>query len=286
MKILKPFDPWRNPLCTCPSKLSLNPYTGCLHGCLYCYASSYIPRFFDCRPKRYLLRQLKREVSKVAPETLITLSGSTDPYQPIERELGLTSGCLQVLRSGCMAVQVVTKSDLVCKDIDLLSTMRSVVNITITTLKDSLSRKLEPGAPKPYMRIQAIKKLRDNGIPVSIRVDPIIPGINDLELNDIVSQAYNAGAQHITSSTYKAKPDSMKRLYTAFPSEAEALKVLFAKGERIGGSLYLPMELRKRIMHDIDTAVTREGMSFAACREGLKKPRKVSCDGSHLIRSI
>ena len=284
--VLKPFDPWRNPLCTCPSKLSLNPYTGCLHGCLYCYASSYIPRFSDCRPKRDLLRQLKRDVSKIAPGTLITLSGSTDPYQPIEKDLGLTSCCLQVLRSGSMAVQVVTKSDTVCKDIDLLSSMRSVVNITITTLKDSLSRMLEPGAPTPYMRIQAIKKLRDNEIPVSVRVDPIIPGINDLELNDIVSEVFNAGAQHITSSTYKAKPDSMKRLYTAFPIEAEVLKALFEKGERIGGSLYLPMELRQRIMHDVEMAVTREGMSFAACREGLKKQRKVSCDGSHLIRPI
>ncbi len=286
MAVLKPFDPWKNQLCTCPSKLSLNPYTGCSHGCLYCYASSYIPRFSECRPKKDLLRQPERDISKIAPGTLITISGSTDPYQPAEKDFGLTSGCLQVLRSGCMAVQVVTKSDTVCKDIDLLSGMRSVVNITITTLKDTLSRKIEPGAPLPGKRLQAIRRLSDNGIPVSVRVDPIIPGINDLELNDVVSEAFNAGAQHITSSTYKARPDSMKRLSTAFPIEAEALKDLFKNGERIGGSLYLPRELRQSIMHDMEMAATNEGMSFAACREGLISQRKVSCDGSHLIRSI
>jgi len=232
------------------------------------------------------LRQLKRDVSKRLPGTLVTLSGSTDPYQPIEKDLGLTRGCLQILKSERMAVQVVTKSDMVCRDIDLLSGMRSVANITITTLKDSLSKKLEPGAPLPSMRIQAIRKLWDDEIPVSVRVDPIIPGINDLEINDIVSEAYNAGAQHITSSTYKAKPDNMKRLYAAFPIEAEALKALFEKGDRIGGSLYLPGELRQSIMNEIEMASTIEGMSFAACREGLRSQRKVSCDGSHLIRSI
>lgn len=284
--ILKPFDPWKNSLCTCPSKLSLNPYTGCSHGCLYCYASSYIPRFSEPRPKKDLLRQLERDVSKTAPGTLITLSGSTDPYQPIEEDLRLTNGSLQILMPRRMAVQVVTKSDMVCRDIDLLSIMRSVINITITTLDASLSRRLEPGAPVPGKRLQTVSRLRDNGIPVSVRIDPIIPGINDSEIQDIVSEAYNAGAQHITSSTYKAKPDSMKRLYAAFPIEAEALKELFEMGERIEGSLYLPKELRQRIMHDLEIAAAREGLTFAACREGLKKQRNVSCDGSHLIRSI
>lgn len=284
--ILKPFDPWKNPICTCPTKLSLNPYTGCLHGCLYCYASSYIPRFSECRPKKDLLRHLQRDVSRIEHGTLIAISGSTDPYQPIEKDLELTSDCLRILQSSDMAVQIATKSDLVCRDLELLSKMKSVINITITTLNDSLSKKLEPGAPSPCKRLQAIRKLRDNEIPVSVRVDPIIPGINDLELNSIISEAYNAGAQHITSSTYKAKPDSMKRLYKTFPIEAEALRNLLKNGERIGGSLYLPIELRKRIMYDIEAKAIENGMSFASCREGLKKPLKVSCDGSHLIRSI
>lgn len=284
--ILRPFDPWKNPLCTCPSKLSLNPYTGCLHGCLYCYASSYIPRFSQCRPKRDLLRQLARDVSKLLPESLITISGSTDPYQPAEKDFGLTRGCLQILGSRGIAVQVVTKSDMVCKDIDLLSEMRSVVNITITTLKDPISRRLEPGAPMPKRRLQAIKKLSDNGIPVSVRVDPIIPGINDSDLSDLISEARTAGAQHLTSSTYKAKPDSMKRLSAVFPDEAAALRALFGEGERLSGSLYLPKGLRKKIMHDMEMIALKEGMSFAACREGCIKPQRVSCDGSHLIRLI
>lgn len=284
--MLRPFDPWKNPLCTCPSKLSLNPYTGCLHGCLYCYASSYIPRFSQCRPKKDLLRQLAHDVSRIAPESLITMSGSTDPYQPAEEDFGLTRGCLQILRSKGISVQIVTKSDAVCRDIDLLTDMKSVVNITVTTLKDSISRRLEPGAPMPERRLQAIKKLSDNGIPVSVRVDPIIPGINDLDLSDLISQASNAGAQHLTSSTYKARPDSMKRLSAAFPDEAEALKALFGNGERLFGSLYLPERLRQKIMHDVEMIASKEGMSNASCREGFGRPHGVSCDGSHLILLI
>ena len=84
--ILRPFDPWKGQLCTCPPKLSLNPYTGCPHGCLYCYASSYIPRFAECRPKVDLLKRLARESSKIRPKTLVALSNSSDPYPPLEKE--------------------------------------------------------------------------------------------------------------------------------------------------------------------------------------------------------
>lgn len=185
-----------------------------------------------------------------------------------------------------MAVQVVTKSGIVCRDIDVLSEMRSVVNITITTFNDSISGRLEPGAPLPSRRLQAIKKLSDSGIPVSVRVDPIIPGINGSDLSDVISEASNAGARHITSSTFKARPDSMERLSVAFPEETEALRFMFAKGDRYGGSLYLPRELRQGIMHDVEIVAIKEGMSFAACREGLNKRQRVSCDGSHLIRMI
>ena len=96
--ILRPFDPWKSQLCTCPAKLSLNPYTGCPHGCLYCYASSYIPRFAECRPKVDLLKRLARESSKIRPGTLVALSNSSDPYPPQEKDLRLSRGCLQILK--------------------------------------------------------------------------------------------------------------------------------------------------------------------------------------------
>jgi hypothetical protein len=84
--ILGPFDPWKSQLCTCPAKLSLNPYTGCPHGCLYCYASSYILRFAECRPKVDLLKRLARDTAKVKPGTLVALSNSSDPYPPQEKD--------------------------------------------------------------------------------------------------------------------------------------------------------------------------------------------------------
>jgi len=179
--ILRSFDPWKSPLCTCPAKLSLNPYTGCPHGCLYCYASSYIPRFNQCRPKADLLNRLKREAAKIAPGTLVAMSNSSDPYPPGERDLELSRGCLEILKERGLQVQVVTKSDLVAKDADLLRSMAATVAVTITTLKDSLSQRMEPGAPLPKRRLDAMRILNENEIPVSARVDPIIPGINDSE---------------------------------------------------------------------------------------------------------
>ena len=110
--ILRPFDPWKNPLCTCPPKLSLNPYTGCQHGCIYCYASSYIPRFQECRPKVDLLKRLEKELAKINPDTLVAMSNSSDPYPPMEEELRLSRGCLQILKRMDCRVQVVTKSDI------------------------------------------------------------------------------------------------------------------------------------------------------------------------------
>jgi DNA repair photolyase len=284
--MIKPFDPWRNPVCTCPAKMSLNPYTGCSHGCLYCYATSYIPRFSVCRPKKNLLRLVCRDVSRIAPGTLITLSSSSDPYPPQERDLRLTRGCLEILKAGEMSVQVMTKSNAVCYDADLLGDMKAVVGITITDLNDSLAGTLEPGAPMPEKRLDAIRRLRDNGVPVSARIDPVIPGINDSELCEIVSAVCNAGALHITSSTYKARPDSLKRLCSAFPAEGKALVALLEKGDRIGGCCYLPKETRRRIMREVERAAANEGVTFAACREGLSSQSGISCDGSHLIQSI
>ncbi|HSD56961.1 MAG TPA: radical SAM protein [Methanotrichaceae archaeon] len=281
--ILKPFDPWKSALCTCPAKLSLNPYTGCPHGCLYCYATSYIPHFQEPRPKVDLERRLKREASKVKPGCLVTMSSSSDPYPHMERDLQITRGCLEILKSRGLKVQVVTKSDLVCRDADLLSEMDSAVSITITTIRDDLTRMLEPEAPPTKRRLEAIRILRRKGVPVFARIDPIIPGINDSEIEDLVNATCEAGAQHITSSTYKARPDSWKRICSAFPSQAESLKTIFEKGCRVGGSRYMQREIRESLMLKVETAAIRNGVTFASCREGLAIQRGVLCDGSHLM---
>jgi len=107
-------------------------------------------------------------------------------------------------------VQIVTKSDLVTRDIDLLAAMKAAVAVTVTTLDDSLSLRLEPGAPSPKRRLFALNELSRAGIPLSARIDPIIPGINDCGIEDLVYSLHSAGVRHITSSTYKARPDSIK----------------------------------------------------------------------------
>lgn len=283
--ILNPFDPWKSRLCTCPSKLSLNPYTGCPHGCLYCYASSYIPNFRTCRPKTDLPRRLAREAARVPQGRLVAMSNSSDPYQPMEEKLCLSRSCLEILRARGLAVQVVTKSCLVARDAQLLAGMRACVAITLTTLDDSISRSLESGASLPGQRLKAMEKLAALGVPVSARIDPIIPGINDAEIDDLVSAVSRAGALHITSSTYKARPGGLKRIMNAFPEQGAALQRLFAGGEMMAGSLYLPAELRRGLMERIAASAEVEALTFSSCREGSEPAPGINCDGSHLLPS-
>ena len=283
--ILNPFDPWKSRLCTCPSKLSLNPYTGCPHGCLYCYARSYIPHFSCCRPKADLPRRLDREAARVPPGRLVAMSNSSDPYPPMEEKLCLSRSCLKILRDRGLAVQVVTKSCLVARDAHLLAGMRASVAMTLTTLDDSISRILESGAALPGQRLKAMEKLAALGVPVSARIDPIIPGINDAEIDDLVSAVSRAGARHITSSTYKARPGGLKRIVNAFPEQGAALQRLFAGGEMMAGSLYLPSELRMDLMERIAASAEVEGLTFSSCREGSAPAPGINCDGSHLLPS-
>lgn len=280
--IMREFDPWNNPLCKCPKKLSLNPYTGCSHGCLYCYASSYIPRFAECRPKPRLLATLRQEVLRKKTNFLVSMSNSSDPYPPIERGLQLTRGCIKIIKNSNLRLQIVTKSDLVCRDSDLLKDMACVVSITITTLGDELSRQLEPGAPLPERRLDCISLLRSRGVPVSARLDPIIPGINDSEIEDLVHAVCEAGALHITTSTFKARPDGWKRLKAVFPEESNALGTLLKKGDKVGGASYLPKEIRATLIKQVKRAALEKCITFSSCREGFFQEPGICCDGSHL----
>ena len=283
--ILRPFDPWKSQLCTCPSKLSLNPYTGCPHGCLYCYARSYIPNFSCCRPKADLPRRLAREAARVQPGRLVALSNSSDPYPPMEEKIHLSRSCLKILRDRGLAVQVVTKSCLVARDAHLLAEMRACVAMTLTTLDDSVSRVLESGAALPGQRLKAMEKLAALGVPVSARIDPIIPGINDAEIDDLVLAVSRAGGRHLTSPTFTARPGSLMMIMNAFPEQGAVLQRLFAAGETMGGSLYLPAEMRRDVLKGIKASAEKEGLTFSTCREGWQSVPGVSCDGSHLLSS-
>jgi DNA repair photolyase len=280
--LISSFDPWRSGLCTCPPKLTFNPYTGCDHQCTYCYASSYIPNFKECRPKKDLLIALKREAAKLKGET-ISIANSSDPYPRAEASAGLTRRCLEILSESNCKIQIITKSNLVIRDDDLLSKIPATVALTITTEDDSLARQIEPFAPSPSERIRAVQDLIKASIPVSVRIDPIIPTVND-QPQKLISELAGIGVKHVTCSTYKAKPDNWMRLTKTLPKTLEALKPLyFQQGERVGGSTLLPKEFRYKLLKSIRDLAVANGMQFGVCREGLTQLNTAACDGSWLM---
>lgn len=283
MSLLTRFDPWRSRLCTCPPKLTFNPYTGCDHACVYCYASSYIPKFFVCRPKRDLVYRLKREAAKLNGE-IVSVSNSSDPYPTVEGEKRLTRRCLEILSRSKCKIQVITKSSLVIRDVDLLRNIPSMVALTITTDDDGLAKVLEPHAPSPSERLKTVERLVEADIPTSARIDPIIPYVNH-EAESLVKKLASIGVRHVTCSTYKVKMDNWRRLSLALPKTAEKLKPLyFEKGERIGGYLYLPRDLRLRLMENLALMAKKYGLRFGVCREGFKGLNTAACDGSWLLK--
>ncbi|MEM1575120.1 MAG: radical SAM protein [Nitrososphaerota archaeon] len=288
MSIINLFDPWKSKLCSCPIKYSFSPYTGCPHNCLYCYASSYIPNFFMCRPKKDIVKKLMNNIKKIDKKIYISIANSSDPYPPLEKELKLTRECLNLLINNGFKILLITKSDIVKRDIDILSKAKVCVSFSITTLDENKAKKLEPNAPLPKERLNAAQKLIENDIPVSIRLDPIIPLINDDEIENLIKEISDIGVKHVTSSTYKARVDNWRRMSKVFPEEMKKLEKLYFKdGERISNSYYLPKEIRYKIMKKVKNACDKYGITFASCREGFYELNtSKSCDGSHLIISI
>ncbi len=281
---LRLFDPWKNEFCTCPPKYSLNPYTGCAHGCIYCYASSYIKDFFRCREKPNLIAKLRKEIKRIPPETIISMSNTSDPYPPIESKKRLTRECLKLFRENDMRILIITKSDIVCRDIDLLKEMFTAVTFTITTFKHH--KKIEPNAPNPFKRLKAIEKLSKESIPTGLRLDPIIPMINEEGMEEILISAKAVGITHVTVSTFKPRWDSWKRLIEIFPEKRKQLEDLYLrKGQKFGNSVYLSHQKRENIITKVRDICASLNLTFATCRENISEYNTSdSCDGSHLIK--
>jgi DNA repair photolyase len=213
------------------------------------------------------------------------MSNSSDPYPTMEARLRQTRSCLELFSKEECRVLVVTKSDLVARDADLLAQMPAVVSVTITTIDAKLSSKLEPNAPRPQRRLKAIEKLVDSGIPVTARLDPIIPGLNDADIEKTVKAAAAYGVKHLTSSSFKPRPDGWRRIQQVFPEVAAELAPLyFEHGEGHHNSRYLPLELRLEMMRKVKKTCDENGITFSSCREGFQRlATGSSCDGSHLI---
>jgi DNA repair photolyase len=188
---------------------SLNPYRGCEHGCIYCYARpthEYLgfSAGLDFESKIMVktnapeLLRAELESPRWQPQTLV-MSGVTDPYQPVERKLRITRGCLEVLAKFRNPVAIITKNHLVTRDADLLRDLSAnhaaAVNISVTSLDSNLQRVLEPRTSSPQARLDAIRQLRTAGIPTGVMVAPIIPGLTDHEVPRIIDACAKAGAQ-------------------------------------------------------------------------------------------
>ena len=191
-----------------PFEQSINPYRGCEHGCIYCYARP-SHAWLDLSPGLDFETRLTYKVN--AAELLdgqlrargyqckpITIGANTDPYQPVEKRLGITRQVLEVLQRFRHPVSLITKGNLIERDIDILSAMAAdglaSVAVSVTTLDRDLKRALEPRTPEGNARLATVQRLSEAGVPVSVLVAPVIPALNDSELETILRRARDAGA--------------------------------------------------------------------------------------------
>jgi DNA repair photolyase len=260
---------------------SINPYRGCEHGCIYCYARPFHEYLgfssgldFETRimVKTDAPKLLREELSspKWQPQC-IAMSGATDCYQPVERKLKITRGCLEVLAEARNPVGIVTKNALVTRDLDLLSELARhnavVVFVSVTTLDTDLRKVMEPRTTPPAARLATIRKLADAGVAVGVMVAPVIPGLTDHEIPNIVAAAAEAGAKFAGTVTlrlpYAVAPLFEQWLATHFPDKQE--KVLNHIRSMRGGKLNDP-RFGQRMTGEGIFADQIEQMFNVACR--------------------
>jgi DNA repair photolyase len=266
-----------------PFDWTINPYRGCEFGCKYCYAR-YTHEYMEIDGGEFerkifvkkdagplLAGDLSRKYSYESKSSgytqaeHIAIGTATDPYQPAEREYGVTRACLEELakREG-LSISIITKSDQIVRDIGLLRQIAGKsalsVNITVTTLRARLARLLEPRAPRPDLRLLAVARLREAGLQVGVSASPLLPGINDGELEAVAEAARAAGAQWFYSGVLFLMPSSAKQflplVQEKFPKLAKQYEQWYAKDG------YAPEEYRKRISERVRKI--REELGFAA----------------------
>jgi DNA repair photolyase len=245
-----------------PFDWSVNPYRGCELGCRYCYAR-YTHEFmgleesalFETRifAKSNAADVLESELARGrTPGGGIAIGTVTDPYQPAERSLRVTRRLLEVLaRSEGLSISITTKSDLITRDVDLLNAIRRrsdlSINISITTLSRKLSRLLEPRAPRPARRLEALRALAAAGIRAGVFIMPVLPGITDAprSLESIVAAAARAGASHLVCQALFLRTSAKKTFYPFLSEHFSRLSPRYRK--KYAASAYYSEEYRVRL---------------------------------------
>ena len=277
-----------------PFEWTINPYRGCEFACKYCYArytheymeldgSEFEKKIFVKQNAAALLAQdVARKYSYQRPGAEdgrpehIAIGTATDPYQPAEREYGVTRACLEELakREG-LSVSVITKSNQIVRDIDVLQRIAArselSLNITVTTLRSRLARLLEPRAPRPDLRLDAVKQLHDAGLRVGVSASPLIPGITDGEgeLEKVAAAAKEAGAQWFFSGVLFLMPSSAK---TFLPFVREKFPKLARQYEQwYGKHGYAPEEYRKKMAERVARIRVKHGFHTRPFEELQRK---------------
>jgi len=244
-----------------PFTWTINPYRGCEFGCRYCYAR-YTHEFMEMRDgmefeqkiyvKQRAAELLRHELRRVKAHESIALGTATDPYQPAERRYEVTRAILEEFtRQRAFELGIVTKSNMVTRDLDLLKEVaksnRLSVHITITTLNIDLARILEPRAPRPDLRMDAVRTLAQAGLRVGISCSPVVPGITDspADLEDVIREAAGSGADYVFANPLFLKPCSaavfIPFLEQNFPRLAENYR------QRYQDHAFLPPAYGKRL---------------------------------------
>jgi DNA repair photolyase len=276
---------------------SINPYRGCEHGCVYCYArpshaymglSPGLDFETEIFVKEGAAQLLERELSApgYVPRT-IAIGANTDPYQPVEKRCRVTRGLLETASRADHPIGLVTKSALVTRDIDILAPMARKglvkVAISITTLDPALARAMEPRAASPERRLAAIERLATAGIPTAVLVAPIIPAINDAEIETILARAHAAGAREAGYVMLRL-PLELRELFsewlvTHFPAKARHVLSLVRSAR--DGKLYDPAFEKRMtgagpyawmIGRRFEVAAARLGFSSTRLRSDLFRP--------------
>jgi DNA repair photolyase len=237
-----------------PFGWSLNPYRGCEHGCIYCYARpghEYLGMSCGLDFETKIMVKLdapnllRRELAKPSWKgERLMMSGVTDCYQPIEAQLRITRGCMEVMAECCQPVSIVTKNKLVLRDLDLLKQLAAhhAVNVavSVTTLNPIIARKMEPRASSPAIRLHTIRELAAAGIPVTAMVAPVVPGLTDTEMPAILKAVADAGATSagwvMLRLPHQIKALFLEWLMREFPQRASRVEQLVR--DMRGGKLY------------------------------------------------
>jgi DNA repair photolyase len=261
-----------------PFDWTINPYRGCEFGCKYCYAR-YAHEFMELRDwrdfelkifaKQWNAAAFRDELSKIPRDESIAIGTATDPYQPAERRYGITRKILEVLaQERGRSIWIATKSDLPARDADVLSQIaaanRIQVSFTITTMDENLARMLEPLAPRPWLRIGAIRKLSENGVRCGVLCCPLMPLINDSEANieRVARAAADAGATTMHGHVLFLKPCA-KQVFLPFVEE-QFPKLARRYKERYERSAFLKGDYPDMIQKRVKAVRERVGLENRA----------------------